>query len=116
MSAGATPTTAAAVEAIPWEQFVATMPDGSLAPNVPRSMRLIFERGGVPRPGYGVMVQDKTGRRCIGRYARGRSGAWIAQAINPAYTTLDSIADGVVVLAVMTGRYDSMVERSGVSQ
>lgn len=95
---------------IPFEEFTTVVPDDALAPRTPRGTRLIFRRGGVPQPGYGVFVQDSVGRRYIRRYAEGHDGAWIAEANNPAYASLDSVRDGLTLLAVVTGRYTSKID------
>lgn len=54
-------------------------------------------------------MQDKGGRRYIRRYAEGPNGTWLAQALSEGYVSLDSKADGLILLAVMTGRLDGAI-------
>lgn len=90
-------------------QFIVEMPDDALAPNVPKSTRLIFDCGAAASPGMGVLVKDAAGRRHIRRYAQGVGDSWLAQAVNPAYATLDSARDGLAILSVMVGRLDGAI-------
>lgn len=90
-------------------RFIVEMPDDALSPSVPRGMELVFECAAQPRPGYGVLVLDRHGRRYIRRYAEGLGGAWAAQATNPAFLTLQSERDGLVLIATMTGRNSGLV-------
>lgn len=86
------------------EEFVVAVPDDAMAPAAPRGTRLSFRRGVDAEPGDGVLVQDGAGRRYVRRFAQGRGDAWIAQATNAAYATLDSVEDELTLLAVMTSR------------
>jgi transcriptional regulator with XRE-family HTH domain len=89
--------------------FLVAMPDEALAPHVMPGTQLIFAVGIPPTPGAGVLVEDDRGARYIRRYAEGLHGAWLAQATNPLYVTLESARDGARVLAAMTGRLDGRV-------
>jgi len=91
------------------DRFVLPMPDAALHPKIVKGTELIFSRATPPAPGLGVLVQDQGGRRYIRRYAEGLGGAWVAQAINGAYATLESDRDGLQLLAVMTGRLDGSI-------
>lgn len=93
------------------EQFAVAMPDEALAPNISKGTLLYFARLEQWRPNIedGVLVEDQNGNRCIRRYGEGLGGGWLAQAINPAYMTLESGQHGLKVLAVMTGRGGSKV-------
>jgi len=90
-------------------QFVLHAPDDALAPRIAKGTGLIFDVGRDPTPGVGVLVEDKTGRRYVRRYAEAPGGSWQAQALHAAYATLEPERDGAVVLAVMTGRLDGNV-------
>jgi transcriptional regulator with XRE-family HTH domain len=94
------------------QRFGVAMPDDALSPNVPRGAVLYFaavssERR--PSVGDGVLVQDAAGKRYIRRLGEGPGGEWTAQAIHPAYITLESQAHGLAILAVMTGREGSKI-------
>lgn len=90
-------------------QFVVAMPDDALSPRIARGTELIFEVYREPIIGHGVLVQDNSGRRYIRRYAEGRAGGWVGQAVNSAYATLESERDGLRVLAVMTGQRNGAI-------
>lgn len=95
-------------DALP-QQFIVAMPDDALSPNVPKGTRLIFDCGTTASPGMGVLVKDAGGRRHIRRYAQGVGDSWLAQAVNPAYATLESVRDSLAILSVMVGRLDGAV-------
>lgn len=84
--------------------FTVAMPDEALSPRIARGTELIFSTTATPAPGKGVLVQDSNGKRYVRRYGEGLAGAWMAQAVNDAYVSLDSARDGLTLLAVMTGR------------
>lgn len=85
-------------------QFTVAMPDDALAGRVPSGTVLVFSTEAKPRPGVGVLVQSGDGRRYIRRYAEAAGGAWMAQATNDAYVSLESGRDSLQLLAVMTGK------------
>lgn len=85
-------------------QFTVAMPDDALAGRVPSGTVLVFSTEARPRPGLGVLVQAGDGRRYIRRYAEAAGGAWLAQATNDAYVSLESERDSLQLLAVMTGK------------
>ncbi len=89
--------------------FVVAMPDDALAPRVMRGTELIFEPDAHPRPGVGVLIQDKSGRRCIRQFAEGANGTWLANALAQNYYSYSSDRDEQVLLAVMTGRLDGAI-------
>ena len=65
--------------------------------------RAIFERQREPRPGRNVLIRDSFGHLCIREYRVKRPGHWQAVALHPAYGTLDSLEDGLTIVAVQTG-------------
>lgn len=91
------------------EQFVIETPDDALTPSLPRGTSVVFERASTAQPGDCVLVQDSRGARYMRRYVQGVGGAFKAQAINDAYVTLDSIRDGLRVLAVMAWRAERRI-------
>lgn len=88
-------------ESLP-EVFELPAPDASMAPKVPQGTLVKFERNLVPRPGDGVLVRDREGHHYVRVYREKRPGHWEAYAINDAYSPLDSQADGLTVVAVLT--------------
>lgn len=82
--------------------FEVTAPDASMAPKVPQGTVVKFERGLEARPGDGVLVRDREGHHYLRIYREKRPGHWEAYAINDAYSPLDSQADGLTVVAVLT--------------
>lgn len=65
----------------------------------------VFDRERAPRPGKNVLLIDRTGYVCIRRYREIRPGHWLAEPANPAYQTMDSIADGLQVFAAQVGHH-----------
>lgn len=100
------------VPTISWESLVDTVAlpevfklpasDASMAPKVPPGTMVEFTRHLVPRPGDGVLVKDRDGHHYLRLYRERRPGHWEAYAINESYRPLDSIADGLEVVAVLT--------------
>jgi SOS-response transcriptional repressor LexA len=63
----------------------------------------IFLRDKAPRPGATVLASTADGHLFIRRYEARTPGHWRAVAANPAYAPLDSVDDGLTVLAVLVG-------------
>ena len=82
--------------------FKLAVPDTSMAPKVPQGTLVEFTRSLQPRPGDGVLVKDQDGHHYVRVYREKRPGHWEAYAINDAYSPLDSQADGLTVVAVLT--------------
>lgn len=82
--------------------FKLAAPDTSMAPKVPQGTMVEFTRSLQPRPGDGVLVKDRDGHHYVRVYREKRIGHWEAYAINDAYSPLDSQADGLTVVAVLT--------------
>lgn len=85
------------------EIFKVEMPDASMAPRIRRGDVVTFSTGETPRPGDGVLVRDTDGTMYIRMFRERRGGTWEAHAVNDAYQALDSVRDGLVVLAVLIG-------------
>ena len=85
------------------EVFEVAVPDDAMSPRVRAGQTVIFDTREKARPGDGVLVSDSDGAWFFRLYRQGRGGAWEAHAENPAYQTLDSVRDGLTVLAVLSG-------------
>lgn len=100
------------VPTISWEALMAgdsfpqvfklSAPDTSMAPKVTAGTLVEFDRSLTPRPGDGVLVRDRDGHHYLRVFREKRPGHWEAYAINDAYSPLDSQADGLSVVAVLT--------------
>lgn len=84
------------------EVFKLAAPDTSMAPKVAQGTLVELDRSLTPRPGDGVLVRDRDGHHYLRVYREKRPGHWEAYAINDAYSPLDSQADGLSVVAVLT--------------
>ena len=84
------------------EVFKLPASDASMAPKVPPGTMVEFTRHLAPRPGDGVLVRDRDGHHYLRLYRERRPGHWEAYAINEAYRPMDSLADGLEVVAVLT--------------
>jgi len=83
--------------------FSTQVPDDAMAPRVRAGTECFFKVDIAPRPGAGVLVRDSSGTVYLREYREASGGAWEAHAINPAYRTLHSVADGLRVIAVLRG-------------
>ena len=83
--------------------FRVAMPDDSLRGEVDRGVMLLFDRDLPPETGRPVLVQDKYGERYIRIFSLLRGEHWRAVAKNDAFPPLDSLEDGLTVLA--TAKY-----------
>jgi hypothetical protein len=108
------PTVARRITILTWDEVMAsgelpaffstTAPDDAMAPRASAGQEVAFATGIDPRPGAGVLIEDRHGQRHLRLYVQGsRPGHWIARAENPAYRSFDSEADGLKVLAVLRG-------------
>lgn len=85
------------------DQFVLSLRDTALQPRFTSSTRLIFATGRVPQPGDVVLLRDNAGDLYVREYHLVRASHWRAAATNPAFQPMDSVADGLQVLAVAIG-------------
>jgi transcriptional regulator with XRE-family HTH domain len=85
------------------ETFALAVKDDAMAPllNVGNVARFSTSRAATP--GKRVLVADRDGHAYIREYRVRRGDHWQAVALNAAYEPMDSVADGLTVLAVMTG-------------
>jgi len=77
--------------------------DDAMAPDFPISSIGRFATDRQPVPGRPVLVADSAGNAYVRDYRPRTADHWLAVARNTAYQPLDSSADGLRVLAVMTG-------------
>lgn len=85
------------------ESFELPVLDDSMAPQIEAGYTARFSRVHAPVPGKPVLLRDRDGNYMIRNYRPRRPGHWVDEATNEAYSELDSIADGLVVVAVMKG-------------
>lgn len=79
--------------------FVLALPDDALAGLFHAGTRVVFERSAQPKIGRPVLVQDRDGLRWVRIYGNVRGSRWQALATGAGHATLDSEADGLVLLA-----------------
>lgn len=79
--------------------FVAEIPDGALTGKFEQGTRVVFEVGAAPKVGAPVLVADRDGQRWVRIYGNVRGDRWQALATGLGHVSLDSEADGLVVLA-----------------
>lgn len=82
--------------------FKVAAPDDALLPTLRAGQHVELTTGITPRPGDGILVADANGNWYLRLYRERRRGEWIAHATNEAFEPLESIRDGLVVLAVVT--------------
>lgn len=88
-------------------RFRVRVPDDAMALDDPPSMRAgdwaDFVPADTAQPNQVVLLRDKAGNLFIRRYTLRRPGHWIATARHTGYAPMDSIEDGLQVLAVQVG-------------
>lgn len=84
-------------------EFETELPDNAMAPEAPKGSRCIFITGATPEAGDWVLVRDAVGNLYCRAYKLLRPGQWEAHAVNPYFLPLDSVRDGLRVLAVFDG-------------
>jgi phage repressor protein C with HTH and peptisase S24 domain len=83
--------------------FWLPMPDDAMAPRLAAGDSAKITVGLHPRPGDGVLLRDTGGNLFVRLYRVRNPGEWTAQAINPAFASLDAGRDDLVVIGVVTG-------------
>jgi SOS-response transcriptional repressor LexA len=88
------------------------MPDDSMAPKIMRGDRLTIEPDWVPEPGEVVLIKDGHGAHHIRIYRQIRPGHFSAVPHNETdYAPLDSIADELTPVGVITARREFLAKR-----
>ena len=95
----------------PKTKFV-DMPDDSMSPRLEEGDRLTLEPDWSPESGEIVLIRDKSGAHYIRHYKYVKPGHFIAEPHNKTdYEALDSIADGIMVVAVVKSRREFLAKR-----
>lgn len=82
-------------------EFQVEVPDDACAPEVRAGWSIQCSTTVSPVPGDHVIVRDAQGVTFFRLYAEGAGGTWEAQATGRGYRSLNSDADGLVLLAVV---------------
>jgi len=85
------------------DRFAVRLPDDAMAPRAPAGTVIRFRKTTEAKQGDGVLVRDGNGDMFFRRMQARTPGHWRALAGNDAYAPLDSIADKLTVVAVLTG-------------
>lgn len=85
------------------DRFALRLPDDAMAPRAPAGTLVRFLRTHEARQGDGVLVRDAAGNLYFRRLQQRTPTHWRAVPGNDAFAVLDSIADGLVIVAVLTG-------------
>lgn len=85
-------------------EFGVVIEDNSMAPDAPAGTLIYFEKRSDARSPDWVLLVDDAGHWYIRDYKERRPGHWEAHAINPDFLPLDSIRDGLRVVAVYMGQ------------
>lgn len=89
------------------ERFVLVVRDDSMTATTRRGLepgdRAIFQPSPTALPGQDVLVADREDNLYIRTYDKRRPGHWVAVARNPAYQPLDSLTDGLRIVAILKG-------------
>lgn len=83
--------------------FRVALVDDAMAPTAPAGTLCTFEAGRVARVGDAVIVRDADGALHCRVYRQRVGGGFLAAPTHGAYSTLDSEAHGLAVVAVLTG-------------
>lgn len=85
------------------EHFALVIEDDALDPSYPRGTIAEFRRDRPPIAGKPVLLRDRDGNVFIRRFEVRTPTHWLATAEKPGYQPLDSVRDGLEILATMTG-------------
>lgn len=83
--------------------FELVVRDDAMAPLLEPGNIARFSTNAAVRPGKRVLIVDRDGAPCIREYRAKRGERWQAVALNAAYEPMDSVDDGLRVLAVLVG-------------
>lgn len=81
--------------------FWLTMKDNAMAPRAGTGKRICFSRKLQARAGDGVLVRDRTGELYFREMRLATADRWTAHASNNIFAPLDSVADGLQIVAVL---------------
>lgn len=84
------------------ERFAVPVPDDAMPP-LKAGHLAIFSTTATPKGGDAVLVRDQSGEVYIRTYTVRRGTHWLAEAKAPGWAALDSVGDGLQVLAVLVG-------------
>lgn len=85
-------------------EFQAVVPDDAMAPEVPAGSVCFFSTTYKARPGDYILVADAKGFVYLRRMVLVQGEHWQAEALNPAFKPLDSVAAELRILAVYDGK------------
>lgn len=83
--------------------FELEVSDGSFGSDIPPGCVMRLDPGRPPRAGWPVLVRDREGNHYLRDYQEGAGGRWQAVARVRGFAPLDSVDDGLQVVAVMRG-------------
>lgn len=87
----------------PNQPFELEVIDGAFGDDYPPGCTMLLDPKRPPRAGWPVLVKDSEGRHYLRDYQQGAGDRWQAVARVRGFLPLDSVDDGVVVIAVMKG-------------
>lgn len=85
------------------EEFWLVIPDDSLAPAFSQGTSGCFNRSAAPAAGKPVLLRDGAGNAFLRYYQPKRPGRWMAITLTNAYAPMDSVDDGLEIMAAMIG-------------
>lgn len=83
--------------------FEVELIDDAMAPKAPAGTQVRFRSATQSSPGDAVLVRDARGEIHFREHRARADGSWTAYAFNPAFPSLHSIDDGLLVIGVAVG-------------
>lgn len=87
----------------PQQPFELDVTDDALGPDIYSGCVVRLDPSRMPRPGQPVLVRDKHGDCYLREYQRGSGDRWQAIARQRGYAPLDSVEDGLEIIATVKG-------------
>lgn len=87
----------------PDQPFELEVIDGAFGAEIPPGCVMRMDPQRAPRAGWPVLVKDKHGRHYLRDYQQDGGDRWQAVARARGFATMDSVDDGLEVVAVMKG-------------
>lgn len=87
----------------PSQPFELEVIDGAFGGDIPPGCVMRMDPHREPRAGWPVLVKDKDGRHYLRDYQQAGGGRWQAVARTRGFAPMDSLDDGLEVVAVMRG-------------